>query len=121
MTDSKLTADVREMKYAGYGQHSQPILRDGLLFADVYGKDQGECEDNAADVLQAVNSHSELVKALEAAEVAIGYVRLSYSMSHRPKKKLTPDEQSSATEYENQVQAFIEQVQAALTAAGGKR
>lgn len=73
MTKGKklLTADVREMKYAGYGQHSQPVLRNGLLFADVYGKDQDECEDNVADVLQAVNSHSELVKALEAARALV--------------------------------------------------
>lgn len=120
MTEAKklLTADVREMKYAGYGQHSQPVLRNGLLFADVYGKDQDDCENNVADVVQAINSHSELVKALEAAK-DINPSELSRRIhAIHAKKNLpepTPDEAIVFT------LCHIQEIsEAALTAAGRK-
>lgn len=51
-----ITADVREIQPYAARIWNQPILKDGKLFADVYGSSPEHCEENAADLINAMNA-----------------------------------------------------------------
>lgn len=51
-----ITADVREIQPYTARIWNQPILKDGKLFADVYGSSPEHCEENAADLINAMNA-----------------------------------------------------------------